>query len=224
MVTSDWLGALMVGFLGSAHCIGMCGGIASAMNLNTVAKSDKLLTILLYNFGRIVSYMVAGGLVGGAVSSAASLVTDYAVLNWLRMLSAIVMIVLALHIGKWWHGLVYIEKIGKYLWRFISPFTGKLLPLSTPLHALPLGLLWGWLPCGLVYSALTWSAVSGSMLNGSLIMVAFGLGTLPSMLFIGFGAVFVTTLKNSNYFRQMGALLLLAYGVYIMGQTLNLLS
>ncbi|MFC1237634.1 sulfite exporter TauE/SafE family protein [Vibrio sp. F74] len=222
-MTSDWLGAMMVGFLGSAHCIGMCGGIATAMSINSVAKSDRLLTTLLYNTGRIISYLIAGAIVGGTISSAASLVTDYSILNWLRVLSAVVMIILALHIGKWWHGLVYVEKLGQNLWKHLSPFSKKLLPLPTPFHALPLGLLWGWLPCGLVYSALTWSAVSGSAVNGASIMLAFGIGTLPSMLFMGVGAAYLNKLKNSVYFRQTGAVLLLSYGIYILVQTSNLL-
>ncbi|UGA56406.1 sulfite exporter TauE/SafE family protein [Vibrio sp. VB16] len=222
-MTSDWLGAMMVGFLGSAHCVGMCGGIATAMSINSVAKSDRLLTTLLYNTGRIISYLIAGAIVGGSISSAASLVSDYSILNWLRVLSAVVMIILALHIGKWWHGLVYVEKLGQHLWKHLSPFSKKLLPLPTPFHALPLGLLWGWLPCGLVYSALTWSAVSGSAVNGAAIMLAFGLGTLPSMLFMGVGAAYLNKLKNSVYFRQTGAVLLLSYGIYILVQTSNLL-
>jgi sulfite exporter TauE/SafE len=224
MLTSDWLGAIMVGILGSAHCIGMCGGIASAMSLNSVSAQSRIATTIFYNLGRLFSYMVAGALVGGAVSNAASIVTDYALLNWLRLLSAIVMMMLAMHIGKWWHGLIYVEKFGQYLWKYISPLATKLLPLASPLHALPLGLLWGWLPCGLVYSALTWAAVSGSAQNGASIMVAFGLGTLPSMLLVGIGATFMNKLKSSVYFRQLGALLLMAYGVYVFVQTYNLVA
>ena len=224
MLTNDWIAALLVGFLGSAHCVGMCGGIASVMSLNGVTKSKKTLTTLLYNIGRIISYMVAGALVGGAVSSAASLLQDYAILNYLRIVSAVMMIILALYIGKWWHGLLYIEKLGEYLWKFISPLTKALLPLSSPLHALPLGLLWGWLPCGLVYSSLTWAAVSGSALNGSLIMAAFGFGTLPSMLLLGLGANYVNQLKSSPIFRQFGAIVLLSYGVYILSQSIKLFA
>lgn len=221
MIISDLLAALLVGFLGSAHCIGMCGGIASALSINSITGTHRLLATLLYNLGRIISYVIAGTIVGGTISSVASLASDYAILNSLRVLSALVMIILALYIGKWWHGLVYIEKLGQYLWRYLSPLSTKLLPLPTPLHALPLGLLWGWLPCGLVYSALTWSAVSGSALNGAAIMLAFGIGTLPSMLLIGVGAAYISKLKNSAYFRQTGAVLLLSYGIYIFAQTVG---
>ena len=220
----DLLGALMIGFFGSAHCIGMCGGIASAMSITSVSPSNRLLTTFFYNCGRLSSYIVAGAIVGGAISSASGLVSNYQILNWLRLLSAIVMVILALYIGKWWQGIVHIEKIGKYVWRLIAPLANRMLPLRSSFHALPLGFLWGWLPCGLVYSTLTWAAVSGSALNGSLIMLAFGAGTLPSMLLIGIGANYANKLKNSIAFRQVGALLLLAYGAYIGASTFSLLT
>lgn len=224
MVTNDWLGALAVGLVGSAHCLGMCGGIASAMSLGANSSSRRLLTTLFYNVGRLISYMTAGAIVGGTISSAANLVSEYALLNWLRFVSALVMIMLALYIGKWWQGLVHIEKLGSGLWRWLSPLAGKLLPLPSAFHALPLGIIWGWLPCGLVYSTLTWSAVSGSALNGGLIMLAFGVGTLPSMLFVGIGAVYLNRLKSSLSFRRFGAMLLLSYGVYVLLQTLTLIT
>lgn len=220
----DLLGALFIGFLGSAHCIGMCGGIASAMSITAVTASDRYLTIFLYNIGRLLSYFVAGLIVGGAISSASMLITDSSGLNWLRLLSALVMIVLALHIGKWWQGIVHLEKLGQWLWKRISPAAQKLLPLTSPLHALPLGFLWGWLPCGLVYSALTWAAVSGSAINGGMTMFAFGLGTLPSMLLVGISANSMNKLKNSIIFRQIGALLLLFYGSYTAIATISLLT
>lgn len=228
MITSDWLGALMIGVLGSAHCMGMCGGIASAIGLTSVSNSSnsrggKFFTPLFYNMGRLVSYALTGAIIGGAVASASQIATDFAVLNWLRLLSAIVMIVLALYIGQWWQGLLAIEKLGQHLWKYISPVTTRLLPLKSPLHALPLGFLWGWLPCGLVYSTLTWAAVSGSALNGASIMLAFGIGTLPAMLMVGVGATYLNKVKNSVLFRQLGATLLLGYGIFIAIETVRLL-
>ncbi len=223
MIINDYLGAFFIGFLGSAHCIGMCGGIAAAMSIRSVASTRRLSTTLFYNLGRLISYAIAGAVVGGAVAGAATLVSGYAVLNWLRLLSGMVMIVLALYIAKWWQGLLYVEKMGQHLWKHISPFTKKLLPLPSAAHALPLGFLWGWLPCGLVYSTLTWAAVAGSAVDGSAIMLAFGLGTLPSMLLIGAGAGFISRLQKSLFFRHCGALLLLAYGAYITTQTLSII-
>jgi sulfite exporter TauE/SafE len=134
------------------------------------------------------------------------------------------MIILALYIGQWWQGLIYIEKLGQYLWRYLSPLSKKLLPLTSVYHALPLGFLWGWLPCGLVYSTLTWAAVSGSAVSGAGIMLAFGLGTLPSMLLVGASASYANKFKQSRTFRQVGALLFLAYGIHIMLDTAVLLA
>ncbi|MDG3088141.1 sulfite exporter TauE/SafE family protein [Vibrio hannami] len=222
-MSSDWLGALMIGVLGSAHCMGMCGGIASAIGLTSVSKSGKLLTPLFYNFGRLISYTLTGAVIGGAVASASQIATDFAVLNWLRLLSAVVMIVLALYIGNWWQGLLTVEKLGQHIWKYISPVTTKLLPLKSPVYAVPLGFLWGWLPCGLVYSTLTWAAVSGSAMNGGFIMLAFGIGTLPAMLAVGVGAGYIKNIRNSATFRKVGALILLCYGTYIAYETVRLL-
>ncbi|WP_375754114.1 sulfite exporter TauE/SafE family protein [Vibrio sp. HN007] len=222
-MTNDWLGAFMIGVLGSAHCMGMCGGIASAIGLTSDSNSGKVLTPLFYNTGRLLSYALTGAIVGGVVASASQIATDFAALNWLRLLSAIVMIVLALYIGNWWQGLLAVEKLGQHIWKYISPLTTRLLPLKSPAHAIPLGFLWGWLPCGLVYSTLTWAAVSGSALNGAIIMLAFGAGTLPAMLAVGVGASYLTKIKNSTLFRQIGAAILLAYGVFIITETVRLL-
>ncbi|WED23289.1 sulfite exporter TauE/SafE family protein [Vibrio sp. JC009] len=222
-MNNDWIGALMIGLLGSAHCVGMCGGIASAVGMSSLSSSGKYLTPVFYNLGRLLSYMLMGLVVGGAIASASQILTGNSALNWLRLLSAVVMIVLALYIGKWWQGLLTVEKAGQHIWKHIAPVTKKLLPLRSPFHALPLGFLWGWLPCGLVYSTLTWAAVSGGALNGALIMFCFGLGTLPSMLLVGFGATHANQLRNSVWFRQIGALILLAYGIYIVVSTAPLL-
>ncbi len=124
------------------------------------------------------------------------------------------MILVALYIAKWWQGLLEIEKLGQYVWKFISPTGKRLLPLKSAVHALPCGFVWGWLPCGLVYSALTWSAVSGSAGNGGLIMLAFGFGTLPSMLAVSYGASFFQQLQKSVLFRNISALILIGYGAY----------
>jgi sulfite exporter TauE/SafE len=223
MITSDWLGALFIGLLGSAHCMGMCGGIASAIGMSSVTRQSTSLTALFYNLGRLCSYMLTGAVVGGAVASATDILTQGAALNWLRLLSGVIMLVLALYIGKWWQGLLLVEKAGQHLWRHIAPITHKLLPLKSPAHALPLGFLWGWLPCGLVYSTLTWAAASGSALEGAVIMLAFGVGTLPSMLLVGIGAARLTSVKNSMAFRQSGAALLAAYGIYTIITTMRVL-
>ncbi|WP_076587855.1 sulfite exporter TauE/SafE family protein [Vibrio ostreicida] len=221
-MTTDWLGALLVGLIGAGHCMGMCGGIASVLSLGQ--KEHSKLVPIFYNLGRLLSYSFIGALVGGTVSTITQIGALNGALVWLRLAAALFMVLLACYIGRWWQGLVYIETWGKKLWRFISPAGQSLLPLKSPLHALPFGFVWGWLPCGLVYSTLTWSAVSGSALDGALIMFAFGLGTLPAMLMMGFGASSLHHIQKSKIFRNLGALILLTYGLYTGYGALLLLS
>ncbi|MGR5238911.1 sulfite exporter TauE/SafE family protein [Vibrio alfacsensis] len=213
-MSPDFIGAFMIGLVGAAHCMGMCGGIASLLSMGTSNHTPSSSIPLFYNFGRLASYAVIGALVGGMVSGLSELSGLTQSLAWLRLIAALFMILVALYIAKWWQGLLVIEKAGQYIWKFISPAGKSLLPLKSPLHALPFGFIWGWLPCGLVYSALTWSAVSGSAINGGLIMLAFGLGTLPSMVAIGYGANHFKKLQNSFIFRNISALILIAYGLY----------
>ncbi|MCY9865835.1 sulfite exporter TauE/SafE family protein [Vibrio coralliirubri] len=211
-MTPDWIGAFVVGLIGAGHCMGMCGGIASLLSIGNSKPSPVI--PLLYNLGRLLSYAVIGGVIGGAISSIGQLSDFNALLGWLRLFAAGFMIVLGLYIGKWWFGLLFFEKVGQKLWRYISPLGKSFLPLKHPSHALPFGFIWGWLPCGLVYSMLTWAAVSGSWYNGAGIMLAFGLGTLPAMLTVGMGASFLKKLQQADLFRQLGAILILLYGFY----------
>ncbi|WP_394125491.1 sulfite exporter TauE/SafE family protein [Vibrio hepatarius] len=211
-MSPDWIGAFLIGLIGAGHCMGMCGGIASML---TIGQSQPSKTIpLFYNSGRLISYAFIGAIVGGTVASISEISSLNNALTWLRLAAAVFMVLLACYIGRWWQGLLAVEKLGQTLWRFISPAGKSLLPLKSPIHAIPFGFIWGWLPCGLVYSTLTWSAVSGSALNGALIMIAFGLGTLPAMLLMGFGATYLHKLQQSQIFRNLGALILLTYGLY----------
>ncbi|PFG56140.1 hypothetical protein ATG66_2466 [Vibrio sp. ES.051] len=220
----DFIGALMVGLVGAGHCMGMCGGIASLLSMGAPKSKFSSLIPLFYNMGRLASYVLIGGLVGGTISSLSELSGLTQSLAWLRFVAALFMIMVALYIAKWWQGLLIIEKAGQYIWKFISPAGKNLLPLQHPFHALPFGFIWGWLPCGLVYSALTWSAVSGSATDGGLIMLAFGLGTLPAMLAIGFGASYFQKLQKSLIFRNISALILIGYGFYTAVGAMELLG
>jgi sulfite exporter TauE/SafE len=221
-MSPDWIGAFVIGLVGAGHCMGMCGGIASMLTIGQTSPSK--LTPLFYNIGRLLSYALIGALVGGAVSSISEVTQLNNILVWLRLAAAVFMVLLACYIGRWWHGLLYIEKLGQVIWRRVSPAGKSLLPLKKPVHAIPFGFVWGWLPCGLVYSTLTWSAVSGSALNGSLIMLMFGLGTLPAMLLVGHSATLLHRLQNSVIFRHIAALMILTYGLHTGYTALSLLS
>ncbi|WP_093271106.1 sulfite exporter TauE/SafE family protein [Vibrio xiamenensis] len=220
-MSSDVIAAFFIGLLGAGHCMGMCGGIASLLSGTPHSSAPSI--PIFYNLGRILSYGVFGTIVGSSVATIAELSQFNHILTWLRLISALFMVVLALYLGRWWSGLLKIEQLGQGLWRYISPLGKKLLPLKRPIDALPFGFIWGWLPCGLVYSTLTWAAVAGSGLNGALIMLSFGLGTLPSMLAVGYGAQFFLRIQRSAYFRSLAAILLLLYATYILVKSINML-
>ncbi|ODA31787.1 cytochrome biogenesis protein [Veronia pacifica] len=212
-MSGDFLAALLIGLLGAGHCLGMCGGIGAAVSMATPDYKSKWPFLFGYNLGRLASYAFAGFILGGAFSSAIDIANIKHGLVWLRIVAGIMLVLVALYLARIWNGLAYIERIGKYLWRFLSPLTTKLLPLKSPLSAVPFGMVWGWLPCGLVYSALSWSAVSGSAFQGGLLMLFFGLGTLPAMLVVGGAAETMKTYLNNMMFRRFSALIMLVYGI-----------
>ena len=176
----DFFAGFVVGLVGAGHCIAMCGGISSMLTAALPVEggfySRKLLYVFSYNIGRISSYCVIGLLAGLTGSLAAKNIG--LPLSVLRIVSGIFLILLGLYIGRWYMGLIRVEKIGQYLWKYLSPVSKKLLPVNSASKALGLGALWGWLPCGLVYSTLTWSIASADPFQGALIMAGFGFGTL----------------------------------------------
>ncbi|ELR64510.1 Putative membrane copper tolerance protein [Photobacterium marinum] len=212
----DLYAAFMIGLMGAGHCLGMCGGVAAALTLGMPGQqhSGRWPYLFCYNAGRLVSYSVAGAIIGGAFAGIASLSGYSSALISLRLFAAIMMILLALYIGQWWLGITKIEQAGQFLWRYISPTAKSFLPLKSPFAALPFGILWGWLPCGLVYSTLSWAAASGSAISGAGVMFAFGLGTLPAMILVGSMAQQLQNLLKSLYFKRASALMLLAYGLH----------
>jgi uncharacterized protein len=177
-----WATAFLAGLLGSGHCLGMCGGIATALGTGAVRRPWQP---LVYQLGRLTGYAIAGA-IAGALGAAAGFA--FALSRWselLRLATAVVVVVIGLDIafGSGWltRWLRSPERFGARLWQRIAPAARARLPASPALRALALGVLWGWLPCGLVYSVLVAAAVAGSAARGSATMLAFGLGTLPAM-------------------------------------------
>ena len=221
------LSAFMLGFLGSAHCLGMCGGLASALGLSTANKaipSDKAIAsdksmpsptfpalLLAYNIGRILSYCLAGLVVG---SLGFWLSKQLSALLILRNLAAMMLILMGLYLGKWFNGIIWAEKLGSKLWPYIQPLGKKFMPVSSISDALMVGLVWGWLPCGLVYSALIWASLEASLGGSALIMLCFGLGTLPSMLSSGYFAQQLSKLIQLRTFRSGAGLLMILFGIW----------
>jgi len=215
-VEVNFLAALMLGLLGSVHCVGMCGGIAGALAAGTAARSQtrQRMLVLSYNVGRILSYMIAGALAGGFGGVAFYAIWPGQGARVGMLVAAVFMIALGLYLSGWWRVLTLVEQAGAVIWRRLEPAARRFLPVRRIPQALLVGAVWGWLPCGLVYSALTWSLASGSVTSGAILMGAFGIGTLPTVLAMGFGARWLARVCARPAVRRGAGLVLIAMGVY----------
>ena len=208
--------AIIVGLLGSSHCLGMCGGIVAALNMgvagNLAAEPRSLLIYQLgYNGGRITSYVLVGLLAGSLGAGLAQLgVSPVAG----KLVAAAFMVALGLYLANWWRGLALLEKLGSSLWRHIQPLGKCLYPIRTPLQAYLLGLLWGWLPCGLVYAVVAWSLTTGDAYQGAMLMLGFGLGTLPAMLIAGNVFNYFKSWAQSPLVTTTAGIMIIAFGLY----------
>ncbi len=210
--------AFLLGLFSTLHCIGMCGGIIGALSLSLPAEirnhKPKLFTFVLsYNLGRIISYSAAG-LVAGAIGTSAlqSVGFDqgHAIL---RFIGVAMMVAIGLYLTGWLPQLASVEKIGIPIWKRLEPIGRKLVPVSSLPKALAYGLIWGWLPCGLVYFVLIWALTAGDAIQGALIMLAFGLGTLPTLMTAGFMTSWITRFAHSARARQVVGLLIIAMAI-----------
>jgi uncharacterized protein len=218
-----YLSAFVVGLLGGPHCAGMCGGIVGALAFGLPEKirnhfPSTLPYQLGYNLGRISSYMAAGAIMGGLGMLLAEVVPIYPAQQTLLVVAAIFMILLGLYLGGWWMGLARIERLGGGLWSRIEPFARRLLPVRSPGQAWMLGLVWGWIPCGLVYSMLVWTVSAGSVLKGAGLMLAFGLGTLPNLFAMGMVAGSLAHWSKDIRIRRLAGVLVIAFGFYTLAQ------
>lgn len=206
------LSALVLGLLGGGHCLGMCGGLMGALTLAIPPeqRSKRLRLLIAYNLGRVLSYAAAGlliGLAGWAVANSPAAMA-------MRVVAALLLISMGLYLAGWWSGLTHIEALGRGLWRRIQPLASRLMPVTSLPRALVLGALWGWLPCGLVYSTLLWSASQGDALDSALLMLAFGLGTWPVLLATGLAAERLTALLRRRGVRVVGGVMVILFGLW----------
>ncbi len=224
---SSYLAAFVVALLGGVHCVGMCGGIVGALTLGLPAAARgrfpaMLPYLLAYNAGRIASYVAAGLLAGGVGAWTAQLTSVHHGQQALQLLAGGFMILLGLYLGDWWRGLARVEQAGGLLWQHIEPLGRRLLPVRTPAQALGIGLVWGWLPCGLVYSVLIWAIGTGSAWRGGLLLLSFGLGTLPALLAMGAFAAALARWVRSPWVHGIAGALVIAFGIYQIGLVLRL--
>jgi len=206
------LTALLIGLASTLHCAGMCGGIIASLSLSLppeVRRQRRRLAAytLAYSAGRIASYAAAGLLVGllGEAASSSPLPEAYGILP--RLLAGALVIAVGLHLAGWLPSLARLTGLGQPLWSRLRPLGQRLLPVRTPGRALLFGAVWGWLPCGMVYTALVLAALRSGPHEAVLFMIAFGLGTLPAVLATGMVGGLLADLRRRP---QMGRALGLA--------------
>lgn len=210
--------AFTLGLFSTVHCLGMCGGIITALSLGLPEdiKQNRLrFTILVcaYNLGRISSYAVAGavaGMFGYIISGIAHNDTGH---YFLRILAGLILVLLGLHIGGWISAIKRIEGLGARVWQVIRPIGAYFLPVDSMPKALLLGCIWGWLPCGMVYSVLLWSATSADPVGATLCMLCFGLGTLPGMISAGLLSNALLRLFARAGIRKGFAIIIICFGI-----------
>jgi sulfite exporter TauE/SafE len=210
--------AFLVGLLGGVHCVGMCSGIVGALSSGLapgirLSRWRLLSALLAYNGGRIVSYGLAGLLLGllGQQASALEIFGSFPVG---RVVGGVVMILFGFYLAGWWHALLALEKAGAHLWRHVEPLGRRFIPVQGSGQAFMLGLVWGWLPCGMVYAVLALALASASVLYGGLVMLVFGLGTLPLMVGMGFAIGTLTRVLQGRILRTLAGVTVMLFGLY----------
>lgn len=198
--------AFVTGVLGSAHCLGMCSGISGLFAVHAAATSlsSQVPRAIAYNLGRILTYTV----LGAAVALLGQTMVDFMprLAAPVRLVSGVLIILIGLQVAFNWRILTPLENLGAKLWKKIAPTAKGLLPVNSGARALGLGLVWGFLPCGLVYSVLLLAASTTDPVAGSVVMLGFGLGTLPAMIATGLSASKLAQFMNR---RRLGAGLLI---------------
>jgi sulfite exporter TauE/SafE len=202
------LTAFGVGVMSALHCIGMCGGIVGALSFSVPpdrrAGPLRLLPFLLaYNLGRIASYAAAGALLGWLGASLVADGTRVWLAEGLRIAAALALVGIGLYLGGWMSRLASLERLGVPLWRRLEPLGRRLLPVRSLFRAALLGVVWGWLPCGLVYGMLIGSPAQGGAMAGAFYMGLFGAGTLPVLLAAGLLAGRLYRLAQDRRFQAV---------------------
>lgn len=215
MPETGYIAVFLIGLLGGTHCVSMCGGIVGALTVQMPGRGARQWPIhLAYNLGRIATYTTLGAVLG-ALGTVGLLFDDLLPVQLtLYVFANLMLVALGLYLTGFTRLLVPVERAGLHLWRRVQPLTARFLPARSVGQALPLGLLWGFLPCGLVYSVLTTALVTGSAARGAGLMLAFGLGTLPNLLLAGMLFKRFRDITRNGKVRFAAGLMVLAFGVF----------
>jgi len=222
MTSMILVSALTMGLLGGVHCVVMCGGIVGVLGAGlpscTRARTlGPLRFVVAYNVGRVVSYGLAGLLAGalGAAVDHADVV--YGAQVGLRFVAGLLMLGVGLFLLGAWPHFARIEGAGAPVWRRLEPLARRLLPIRSLGAAALFGLVWGWLPCGLVYAALGLAVASGTPAGGALAMIAFGVGTMPVLVAMGTFAGLLSALARRLWLRRAAGAVIVLFGLVHLG-------
>ena len=204
----------LLGFFGGGHCVGMCGGLSSAFALQLPPGLNRTGLIVLLNLGRISSYVFIGLLVGAIGQVGISLDQTRWLQNGLYLSANLRLLFLGLYLAGISSLATRIESIGRPVWKRLNPLLNRLLPIQSVPACFGVGMLWGWLPCGLVYSASLYALGSGNALEGGLYMLAFALGTLPNLLAMGLFAAQLKNFLQRKTVRLAAGLLVAAWALW----------
>ena len=212
MIYSTLSAAFFLGLFSSAHCVGMCGGImgALAMAVPPTQQRRRWFILIAYNLGRIASYTLMGFVVGLFSQQLA----ESGAASGLRWWAGLLLIAMGLYLADWWRGLVYLERAGQYLWAYLQPVGKALMPVDSIAKGVLLGGIWGWLPCGLVYSALGYAMAQGQASYSAVVMLAYGLGTLPAVLATGVAAQQLGRIMQRRHLRWLFASIIVLFGLW----------
>ncbi|MBF0426798.1 MAG: sulfite exporter TauE/SafE family protein [Magnetococcales bacterium] len=210
--------ALLLGLTSTLHCLGMCGGIIGALSMSLPdAVRQHRPTLLLYvaalNIGRLLSYTLAGAAAGFLGQEGSGITGPAGGHTLLQILASLVLVMVGLYLTGRFPLLAGLERLGTPLWLRIEPWWRRLLPLRSPGQALLLGVIWGWLPCFLVYATLLLSLSMATPLQGALTMVSFGVGTLPMAITTGLLAGFMMQWRRATWVRWTTGLFFILSGI-----------
>jgi sulfite exporter TauE/SafE len=221
--TSQALAAFMLSLLGGLHCAGMCGGFVGALQINRPRNVPAARLAAGYHAGRVISYTLAGalvGVIGGSLYMADVLPIQVALLA----MGGLMLLAIGGSMfgrGAW---LKRLEPLGLGIWRVVGPLARRVYPPRSGLQALAAGLAWGWIPCGMVYAALPLALVAGGPMQGALVMFAFGLGTLPNMALVDVAASRVraadgtrgTIAHARHWLKPLAGVVIVTFGVSVL--------
>jgi len=213
LISSPILIAFVIGLFSSLHCVSMCGSIIGTLSFSLKpeirSNKAKMATFIFsYNLGRIFSYVLAGLAIGLIESVVTMPLGEEHGHQVLKIISTLIITGAGFYIAGWFPSFAYIEKTGSRFWKTIEPYGRKLIPVATLNQAFLFGMIWGWIPCGLVYTAVALAATSGDIVTSGLSMLAFGLGTLPAVMGTGLVSSFISRISSLRKTKQIIGMLL----------------